>query len=392
MQKGIIMRQFGTNEISFIQARACERITEILDAIGCDYIERHDYLQSACPVHEGDNQRAMFWAIRSNHWQCKTRGCHCDVISGPSSSVFGLVRGTMTHKTGKKWSFPQTVNFVAQILGLEKCHMDGTTVQDMEIAKIIRQHKKKQSVTQGRGTLLATMIPHLKSDQVYYPNRGISPEIIARYHISFCNIKGKPMYKRAFFPVLDVTGRYIVGWSGRSIYDKCPKCKMHHHPKRLSCPDPEYRGIYSKWKHSENFHVELCLYNLWYAKPFINRTGTAILCEGPGDIWNLETAGIRNSVAVLGSSISRQQRLMLQNAGALTVVLIFDNDEAGRKITERLEKDLIHYFRIFCITPDTAKDVGDMLTNDIVTKIGPILQQASRAEMLSDDYGTKKET
>lgn len=384
------MRIFKANEIDFIQSRGCERITEIFDALGLEYIERHDYLQTACPVHGGDNDRALFWAIRSNHWQCKTRGCHRDPITGPSTSIFGLVRGTMTHKTGKKWSFQQAINFVAQILGLEKCYMDGTTVQDIEIAKIIKQHRKKQSVAQERGTLLATMIPHLKSDQVYYPNRGISPEIIARYHISFCNTKGKPMYKRAFFPVLDVTGRYIVGWSGRSIYDKCPKCKMHHHPKRLSCPDPQYRGIYSKWKHSENFHVELCLYNLWYAKPFINRTGTVILCEGPGDVWAYEAAGIRNSVAVLGSSISRQQRLFLQNAGALTVVCTFDNDEAGRTAMQKLEKDLTHYFRVFCITPETMKDVGDMLTDDLVAKIGPILRQTSRAEMLLDGYGTKR--
>ncbi|RLC89026.1 MAG: hypothetical protein DRJ03_00250 [Chloroflexi bacterium] len=385
------MKRFRSQDIPFIQARACERVAEVFDALGIDYIERHDYLQAACPVHEGDNQRAMFWAIRSNHWQCKTRGCHCDPVTGPSSSIFGLVRGTMSRKTGKEWGFQQAVKFVAQALGLEQCRADSVTAQDIEIAKIIKRNRKKQNVVQGQGVPLATMVQHLKPDQVYYPNRGISPEIIARYHISFCNTKGKPMYKRAFFPVLDATGRHVVGWSGRSIYDKCPKCGMHHHPERASCPDAQYGGVYTKWKHSKDFHGELCLYNLWYAKPFISKTGTVILCEGPGDVWAYEAAGIRNSVALLGLSMSRQQRLMLQNAGALTVVCTFDNDEAGRKAMRKLDRDLTHYFRVFCVTPDTVKDVGDMFAEDIAAKIGPILQQASRAEMLSDGYGAGEE-
>lgn len=380
------MRRFNSNEISFIQNRAGERITEIFDAMGCEYTERHDYIQMACPVHGGDNTRGMFWATQSNHFECKTRGCHRSPICGPSSSIFGLVRGTMTRKTGKEWSFQQAVNFVAQALGLEQCYIDSATAQDIEIAKIINQHKKRKTATPGQGVPLITMIPRLKPDQVYYPNRGVSPEIIARYHISFCNTKGKPMYKRAFFPILDITGRHIMGWSGRSIYDKCVKCGMHHYPDRSSCPDQQYGGVYTKWKHSKDLRGELCLYNIWYAKPFISKTGTVIICEGPGDVWAYEAAGIRNSVALLGLNMSRQQRLMLQNAGALTVVCTLDNDEAGQEAMQKLERDLTHYFRVFCVTPDTAKDVGDMFVSDIAEKISPILQQASRAKMFSDGY------
>lgn len=385
------MKRFNTASVAFIQDRACERISEIFDALGIDYTERRDYIQAACPVHEGSNQRGMFWAFRSNHWQCKTRGCQTSEVTGTSNSVFGLVRGTMTSKTGRSWSFQESVNFVAQALGLEKCSLDNATAQDIEIAKIIKRHRKRQSSVPGQGLPLSVVVGRLKEDQVYYPNRGISPEIIAKYHISFCNTKGKPMYKRAFFPILDATGKYISGWSGRSIYNKCDKCRMHHHPERSSCPDSQYRGLYTKWRHSKDFHGELCLYNLWYAKPFISKTGTVILCEGPGDVWGYEAAGIKNSVAILGVSMSRQQRLMLQNAGALTIICTFDNDNAGKAAMVKLEKELTHYFRIFCVTPDTTKDIGDMLSSDIAEKIGPILEKASRAEMLSDGYSTEND-
>jgi hypothetical protein len=55
-----------------------------------------------------------------------------------------------------------------------------------------------------------------------------------------------------------------------------------------------------------------------------------------------------------------------------------------------LAKNLTHYFRVFCVTPETAKDVGDMLTDDIAKKIGPTLQRASREKMLSDGYKVEK--
>lgn len=375
------MRMFNTNQVEFIQSRACERISEIFDAIGCDYVERHDYLQCACPIHDGNNQRSMFWAIRSRHFECKTRGCHRESITGPSSSIFGLVRGAMTNKTKKEWGFIDAVNFVAQVLGLEKCDVGESTAQDIEIAKIVKQHRRKQSMIQGQGIPLATIVPYLKSDQVYYPNRGVPPDIIAKYYISFCNTEGKPMYQRAFFPILDKTGRRIVGWSGRSIYSKCSKCDMYHHPRKSLCPTAEYRGLYTKWKHSKGFRSELHLYNIWYAKPWISKTGTVILCEGAGDIWALENAGIRNGVALLGLNMSRQQRLILQNAGALTVICAFDNDEAGQKAMKKLKQDLIHYFRVFCLTPSTAKDIGEMIGDDILNEICPILDKASRVNI-----------
>ncbi|KKN98954.1 hypothetical protein LCGC14_0141990 [marine sediment metagenome] len=380
------MKHISSDKVAFIQDRANDRIAEVFDALGLEFVERHDYLQCACPVHEGDNQRGMFWAIRSNHWQCKTRGCHLEPITGPSTSVFGLVRGAMSSKTEKVWGFQQAVRFVSQALGLDKCSVDASTAQDIEIAKFVKQHKKKQATINRKGTPLRDIVSQLQSDQVYYPNRGVSPEIIARYYISFCNVKGKPMYKRAFFPILDVTGRNVIGWSGRSIYDKCSKCGMHHHPERQSCPDKQYGGVYTKWKHSKDFRGELSLYNIWYAKPFINKTGYAVLVEGPGDVWACEAAGIRNSVALLGVSMSRQQRLMLQNAGALTIVCMLDNDEAGLKAMKKLEQDLIHYFRVFCVTPETGKDIGEMFADDIVKKINPIIQKASRAELFSDGY------
>jgi len=376
------MRHLEEPYIKFVQDRAGERITEIFDAIGVEYTERHDYIHSACPVHDGDNDRGLFWAMQSNHWQCKTRGCHKEPTTGPSSSVFGLVRGAMGRKTGKKWTFPDAVLFVSQVLGIDQGRGDYSA-QDIEIAKIIKEYKRKRSKDKSELPLLSTMLPLLTSDNVYYPERGVDNDIIAKYHISFCNKKGKPMYNRAFFPVLDVSGRYVVGWSGRSIHEKCDKCNGYHE-KQKGCPDKQHAAMSAKWRHSGNFQAENCLYNIWYAKPFISKTGTAIVCEGPGDVWAYESAGIHNSVAIFGLSMSKNQRLLLQNSGALTLILTFDNDESGRKAMEKIESEFINYFRIICVTPDNANDIGGMMSDDIADKINPIVSKMSKKEILNN--------
>jgi 5S rRNA maturation endonuclease (ribonuclease M5) len=379
------MKRFNKEECKFIQDRASERIYEIFDALGIEYVTRQDYLQCACPVHGGDNPRGLYWAMQTAHWKCVTRQCEQDIITGPSSSIFGLVRGVLTNKTEKKISFQQSVDFVAKTLGLAKIKMDEETEETIEINKAIKKYRKKLSNEKNHGgQLLSEVLEGLKPDAEYYPGRGVSSDIINRYHISFCDNPKKPFYKRAFFPILDDTGKYVVGWSARSIFDKCKKCKMYHDPEE-ECPEnKDFR--YVKWRHSFKFKAGECLYNYWLAKTSISKHGTAIICEGPGDVWALEQAGIKNSVALFGLSFSKKHRQLLQKAGALTLVFMLDNDKAGEKAEKRLQKQLMYYFRLFFLTQSTLNDIGDMVGEEIKDKILPFMQKISMKKTL----GSKK--
>lgn len=379
------MKDWNETEVSYIQERACDRITEILDALSIQYIERNDYLQSACPCHNGDNDRSMYWATRTNHWKCMTRGCHKDRISGCSTSVFGLIRGAMSNKLNKPFYFNNAVMFAAKILGLYDLKLNKKSLEEREIDRIIKQYKKKKIIKPDpNAILLSDIVLKLKPDSVYYPGRGVTQEIIDKYHISYCGDRTKPFYERAFFPVMDPTGKFIIGFSGRSTWDKCEKCRCHHNPE-LSCPAKDRRKYYTKWKHSNGFNCEKYLYNYWYAKYHISKAGTAIICEGPGNCWAMEMAGINNSVAIMGSSMSKIQRSLLQKAGALTLILILDNDKAGEKATEKLVEELNYYFRIIPITPKNVNDVAEMNKNEIINKIGSVLKNESREDILKDN-------
>jgi len=378
------MKNFNTNEISYIQDRACERIAEILDAIGIEYTERSDYFQGRCPCHNGDNERSWWWATRTSHWECATKQCHRNSISGNSNSVFGLIRGTMTNKLNRPFSFVESVSFAATVLNLSNLKMNEETAENIEIFKIIKQYKKKKKIEKNGFPLLSEVLPLLRKDTKYYPSRGISQDIINKYYISSCNKRGKLFFERAFFPILDDSGKYVVGFSGRSIWDKCELCKLYHNPA-TECPPKEQALFSSKWLHSKGLKKELYLYNYNFSKYNISKTGTAIIVESPGNVWKLEENGIKNSVALMGCSLSKHQRLLLQKSGALTLILAMDNDKAGKNATEKLSEELNYYFRIINIDLNETNDVAELNNDEIQNKIGKILQTNSKEFLLKDN-------
>lgn len=360
------------DEIAFVQARASERITEILDSLGMEYLESSYYIHAHCPVHGGDNPRGFYWSMRTGTWKCATRQCEQDDCTGGSNSIFGLVRGALNRKLNKTITFVESIAIVKKILGLSENLPSNITIRT-ELDEFIekkRRNKAQNSGNSKKNTPLWQVKHMLPPDTTYYPNRGVSEEIIHRYHISYCDNPSKPFYKRSFFPVLDFDGKNVIGWSARSIYEKCEQCQLYHNTA-IPCPDKRKKAVYGKWKHSFNFKKEKSLYNIWYAKHFISQIYEAIIVEGPCDVWALEQAGIKNSVAIMGLSISSGQRLLLQKSGALTLKIALDNDDAGIKAAEKIEKDLNSYFRINIIKiPKEKKDFGNMNKQEIMGVFG----------------------
>jgi DNA primase len=363
----------NNSQIEYIQERANERIAEILDILGIEFVESPEYLQFRCPIHGSDNDRSLYWAFRTNHFKCMTRHCELEPITGKSTSLFGLVRGIMSARDKKQWNFNETVIFTSKLLGINSEGAEEQTKQDIEINKIIKQYKKKiKNKNINNYLLLRDIINKLNPDEIYYPKRGVPQTIIDKYHISYCDSRTKPFYHYVFMPILDESGKFVVGFSGRSIFEKCKECKCHHDPK-FSCPAKEKRKYFTKWKHSKNFKKELYLYNYWFAKYNISKTGTAIIVESPGNVWKFEENEIKNSVALMGCSISKEQRLLLQKAGALTLFLCLDNDETGKRATKKLMEELNYYFRIIPINLEDVNDVAEMGKDDIQEKIGRVL-------------------
>ena len=169
----------------------------------------------------------------------------------------------------------------------------------------------------------------------------------------------------------------MVGFTGRSVFAKCPSCSRFHN-KEEACPSHGDRfawGRTAKW-YNHNFNKESYLYNYWFAKKQIRESGIVILCEGPGDIWRLEEAGIHVGVAMFGVNLSDEQQVLLEMSGALNVVVLTNSDEAGEAAKIDLKKRLGRCFRMHFPTLAT-NDLGEMTVAQVKEQISPLITTLS---------------
>ena len=168
-------------------------------------------------------------------------------------------------------------------------------------------------------------------------------------------------------PIYDEEGETILGFTGRSIFSECDECSHHHDPKKECHFSP-------KWKHTAGFNKENCLYNYWYAKDHVLDTGVIILVESPGNVWRLEEAGIHNSVAIFGTHLNQNQKKIIDESGALSIVCLLDNDDAGVTGSKKIQEMCSKMYRIYFPTLNT-NDVADMNVDAVTNDIKPLISK-----------------
>lgn len=120
---------------------------------------------------------------------------------------------------------------------------------------------------------------------------------------------------RVVIPIFDANGK-VVGFGGRALMKDAV-------PKYINSPE------------SSVFSKRSLLYGLDKAKREIAEKDEAIIVEGYFDLIALHAAGVRNSVATLGTSVTEEQISRLRNHTE-NITLMLDGDEAGVKSALRL--------------------------------------------------------
>jgi DNA primase len=128
------------------------------------------------------------------------------------------------------------------------------------------------------------------------------------------------------------------------------------------------RSIESKqFKNSANLPRNKTLFNINRAK---KHGGKIIVCESSFDAILISQAGFPNVVATLGAHLSKEQ-VQLLNRYASTIIIMTDNDEAGRKLGDNIATQLKNknvlwgLYDYDTIYPHGAKDAGDMSAEEI---------------------------
>lgn len=142
-------------------------------------------------------------------------------------------------------------------------------------------------------------------------------ELLRQYDIGFDD-----KHERITFPLRDLEGN-LVGISGRAVTPGAfPRYKVYDREYTdLGYPTREPTKKGSLLWNAHRVYPEL---TLGPSDQFV------LVVEGfRGCLWAIQS-GIRNTVALLGSNLSRQQRWVLEHFGC-RVYLMLDNDEAGQR-------------------------------------------------------------
>ncbi|MFB3895258.1 MAG: DNA primase [bacterium] len=159
------------------------------------------------------------------------------------------------------------------------------------------------------------------------------------------------------FPIIDAQER-IIGFGGRVLDDRLPKY--------LNSPEtPVFRKSY-------------CLYGLPLAMKAIREQGYAIIVEGYMDCIRAHHAGIENTIATLGTSLTSEQARTLRRYTS-EAVLIYDTDPAGIAASLRgLDQLVAVGLGVKVVALPVGKDPDEFISKQGKDKFLDLVQQAKR--------------
>jgi DNA primase len=233
----------------------------------------------------------------------------------------------------------------------------------------------------------------------YIEQRGISPEIVRRFHLGYApegwdwllvrarNTEWKPpllerigllrrkelgggyydwFRGRVMFSIRDARGR-PVAFGGRVL----PQLADDRSAKYINSPETP---LFSKSRE---------LYGLEVARENFKSAGGAIVMEGYTDVLMAHQHGIENCVAVLGTALG-ERHLQLLRRYTDSITLVLDGDEAGRRRTNEILDNLLALFErnqidLRILTLPEALDPCDFILEHGSNSFRQLLAQAADA-------------
>ena len=230
-------------------------------------------------------------------------------------------------------SFPETVKGLAERAGVPIPDTDFDRGPGVKVKALEELYNLVSKTFQW----LFNNRPDASDARTYIESRGISRETCEAFHVGWAPPDGKWLYNfligRSYSPeLLAVSGLFSSRspkWSlfiNRVMFPIMPDAQRtvaftgrsldNQGPKYINTPEIP---IYSKRNQ---------LYGLGQAKEYIRKSGQVYLCEGAMDVIACHQAGVKETVAPLGTAFTEQQARILRRQ-AESLVCMFDGDAAG---------------------------------------------------------------
>jgi DNA primase len=178
-----------------------------------------------------------------------------------------------------------------------------------------------------------------------YTNEELLEAGLAQRKRADANVLLDRFRARIMFPTSDARGR-VIGFGARILVPSDREAK------------------YVNTAEGEIYHKRAVLYGINLARPLAAKTGRMVLAEGYTDVMALHQAGIRNSVGIMGTSLTSEQVAeLVRSVGVLELCL--DADNAGREAMVRAARLCSDSGLELRVVPlPSGADPGDMIDAD----------------------------
>ena len=290
----------------------------------------------SCPYHGADTHPSMRLYEHNNSFYCftcKAYGSNIDLV--------------------KKLLNTEDIVSVAKRI----CQDFGVEYEENE-TDVDENYKRYTSLIKTVATRVSYSYGTDKNpDQNYFQKRGLSIETIQSYQLGYCpemkwasnadlqlleawglsNSKGIfPFVGRYIIPIRNSRGD-VIAFAGRGYKEGAPK--------------------YINTKTTEYFDKDQILFNYDVAKHYKE----VYVVEGFFDALSLIEAGIKNVVALMGTSLTQYHiENLLKDK---TIILALDNDSVGQAVTRNIINEFKNVLFKVCVY-DTYKDFNELLIKE----------------------------
>lgn len=341
--------------------------TDIADVVG-DYVSltpKGGNMWGLCPFHA---ERTPSFSVNRDRQIYKCFGC------GKGGGAINFIMEL------ENLTYPEAIRFLAKRQGMEV----PETGQNDDRRKRIRRAVEANTAA-ARFYRSYMVSPEGQSVREYMAQRRISPKFATRFGLGAApgewDVLTKTLIAQGFSKKELIDAGLAVGGKNGGVYDKFRS--------RLMLPVIDIRGDVvgftsrilpglegAKYLNSPDticFKKGQLIYALNYAKS--TKRQNLVLVEGNIDVITLHQAGFDNVVATMGTALTVDHaRIMARYTKEL--VLCYDNDEAGKKATDRaleLLKDVDLKVRVLQL-PNSFDESGKPLKqdpDDFIKKFGP---------------------
>ena len=325
-----IIKQKGDKlDLQRVKDIVFDDIFRLLDSFDLQYTQDGDNIFMCCPIHSGsDNKNGCSLSHRFRGWKCWTRGCH----EHYGGDIFGFVKGILDTD-----SFGEVLGYITKHYNVNEAK--GFTPKPV-VTNALSDLNKIFNRPEHELVLHDFYKPRTCGKSPYFESRGFQADTLKIFGVEDCDDKSSPMKWRSIIPV-HFNAREI-GFIARATRDWLK-------PKYLFSNGLRKTDYFYNWDRAIDHAI---------------KTRTLFLVEGQGDIWKMFEAGVINCVGLFGKSISEQQKRLLLTSRITNLVILTDNDAAGREAKIKIKREFNRLFTL--IFPQMhSKDLGNLLVEKL---------------------------